>query len=59
MVCMAESAGFDNGNFAKITINGEQVKLDPNEHGHNRGLHIVVVNPEDGKIELAQVFDTY
>lgn len=30
-----------------------------NEHGNFRGLHIVVVNPFDYKIESAKVFDTY
>ena len=26
---------------------------------HNRGLHIVIVNPLTGKVVLAKVFDTY
>ena len=30
-----------------------------NDHGHFRGLHMVVINPTNGKIETAKVFDTY
>ena len=35
------------------------VELNKNENGHLRGLHIVIINPEDGKILSAQCFDTY
>lgn len=30
-----------------------------NESGHFRGLHIVVIDGNTGKVEKAQVFDTY
>jgi len=30
-----------------------------NEHDHQRGLHIVVINPDDGEIMQKKVFDTY
>ena len=30
-----------------------------NESGHFRGLHIVVINPDDGKVFFAKCFDTY
>ena len=30
-----------------------------NGWNHYRGLHIVVVNPSNGRVELAQVFDTH
>ena len=30
-----------------------------NENGHDRGLHIVVINPYAGHVEIAKVFDTY
>ena len=33
--------------------------MNKNESGHYRGFHIVVYNPDLGKIETAQVFDTY
>ena len=28
-------------------------------NGHYRGLHIVVINPSNGAIDTAEVFDTY
>ena len=59
LVIQAQSAGFDSGNFAKITINGEEVAMPANEHGHFRGLHVVGVNYESAKVDFAQVFDTY
>ena len=55
----ASSAGFSAGNFATITINEIPVYMQKNENGHYRGLHIAVINPENGEIVLAQVFDTY
>ena len=30
-----------------------------NEHGHDRGLHIVLIDPNTGKVAIAQIFDTY
>ena len=30
-----------------------------NENGHFRGLHVVVIDPSDGSIDSAEVFDTY
>lgn len=45
--------------MAKITVNGETVVVEQNENDHFRGLHIVIINPKNGKIELASVFDTY
>lgn len=53
------SAGFNDGKKAMIKINDIPVKMEPNENQHLRGLHIVIVNPQDGKIETAKVFDTY
>ena len=54
-----QSAGFDAGNFATITRNNELLKVERNENKHYRGLHIVIINPENGKVECAKVFDTY
>ena len=45
--------------MAEILIDGECVVVKKNESDHLRGLHIVVINPEDRKVEFAQVFDTY
>ena len=59
LVVQVESAGFDAGNFAKISINDVAVQVAKNENGHYRGLHIVIINSLDGKVELSQVFDTY
>lgn len=33
--------------------------MEKNVHGHFRGLHIVLINPKNGKVELAKIFDTY
>ena len=39
--------------------NDESVYLEKNENDHYRGLHIVIINSTNGKIEHAKVFDTY
>ena len=54
-----ESAGFNGGNLAQITVNDITTCLQKNENGHKRGLHIVVINPMTGHVEQARVFDTY
>ena len=33
--------------------------MEKNENGHSRGLHIVVINTFNGRVETAKVFDTY
>ena len=40
-------------------MNGTKVEVTPNENDNYRGLHVAVINKEDGTIESAQVFDTY
>ena len=59
MVVHVISAGFDSGNLAKILINDKLIKVETNESGHLRGLHIVVISPINGKVIEARVFDTY
>ena len=59
MLVQVYSAGYNAGNFAEIHIDGEQVLVANNEHNHQRGIHIVVINPHDGKIHSVNVFDTY
>ena len=59
LVVQASSGGFEGGNFAKITLNNYPVNIEKNENGHFRGLHIVILNPENGEIHSAKVFDTY
>ena len=40
-----ESAGFEAGNLAKITLNGVQVPVNKkNLNGTDRGLHFVLVD---------------
>ena len=34
------------------------VEVEKNENNHYRGLHIVLVNSANGKVEVAQAFDT-
>ena len=58
-VIAASSAGYHNGNSAVVAKDNVPIPCAPNEHHHDRGLHIVLVNPSDGKVEMAQVFDTY
>lgn len=59
LVVEASSAGFCAGDYATIKINDVEVELAPNENKHYRGLHIVLINQANGKVDLAQVFDTY
>ena len=40
-------------------MNGYQVELEKNQNNHYRGLHIVVINPSNGIVDFARVFDTY
>lgn len=42
-----------------LTLNGKPIECELNELNHNRGLHLAVINPETGKIEFAQIFDTH
>lgn len=49
----AFSAGFEGGNFAKITLNGIPIDIEPNKFRHWRGINLVVINPKTGKIETA------
>ena len=59
MVIQVISAGFEAGNFAKITINDTPVLIEKNESNNHRGLHIIIINNTNGTIELAKCIDTY
>ena len=59
LVIKVTSAGYASGEQTEITVNGKAVKPETNENGHFRGLHIVLINPLSGKVELSKVFDTY
>ena len=52
----AESAGKDYGNYAIITLNGTAIDIP--YVGHDRGLHVMVVDEVTGMIAHRQVFDT-
>ena len=53
------SAGYDAGNYAKISINNIPIIMQPNLNQHYRGLHVIVINPENARIASLNVFDTY
>ena len=59
MVVKVESAGFNAGNFAKISINDVPIEVAENESGHFRGLHLVVVDLDTANVEFTKVFDTF
>lgn len=59
MVINATSAGFEGGNIAKITIDNIEVKCVGNSEHDSRGLHLVIINPHNGHVEKAEVFDTF
>ena len=55
---MSSGWGSDHvGNYAKIKINDEQIKLNPNTNGTDHGLHIVVLKA-GGKVKSSQIFAT-
>ena len=59
MVVRATSAGFEAGNMAEILINNVPVVCEANENGHDRGLHLVVINSLTGAVVTARVFDSH
>lgn len=59
ILIQASSSGYEGGNCARITVNDSLVAIESNEHGHYRGLHIAIINPRDGLVQFAKVFDTY
>ena len=59
LIINASSSGFDGSNDSQMTINGKTIVMQENENGNLRGLHLAVINPEQGQIVSAMVFDTY
>lgn len=55
----AKSSGFDGSNLAEITIDDKPVTVHRSGQDNSRGLHLVIINPFTGIVEMAQVFDTY
>ena len=37
-----------NGGKGKISVNGIPIEMYQNESGHWRGIHIVIINPNNG-----------
>ena len=35
------------------------MEVNCNKNGHMRGMHVVVINRENGEVETAQCFDTH
>ena len=58
-VVQIKSAGYNAGNFSKISVNGEEVDIDKFENSGSRGLHIVILDMMDDSLVLSEVFDTY
>ena len=58
-IVSARSAGYHDGNYATITINDTPANISVNEKKHQRGIHLVVINPENGKAVHSRCFDTY
>ena len=48
-----------NSSTSCISINDFPVEMQENRNGDYRGLHLVIINPNNGKVETAKVFDTY
>ena len=60
IVVQATSARLDNGSYAHITVDGRPVHMTPPKvKNSQRGLHVVVVNRDNGDLECSQIFDTY
>ena len=59
MVLQASSGGSAAGDFAKISINDAKVHVHKNSDHQYRGIHIVLINPQTGKVIFGKVFDTY
>ena len=59
LVIQAESSTFDGSNFSNISINGETIDPSSNSRNLQRGLHVVVVSPKTGMVELTEIFDTH
>ena len=55
----ASSAGFNAGDSAEIIVNDVKVEFQPNEQNHYRGLHVAQLDPTNGKVIMARVFDTH
>lgn len=50
-------AGFDEVE-TEILLNDMTVTMDKNIGGHLRGLHVVIINSSNGRVDFAKVFDT-
>ena len=54
---VAKSAGTSFGNFAEISVEGETISIP--HIGYSNGLHVVVMNENNGSILHREIFDTH
>lgn len=55
-----ESAGFEAGNYARITLNDVEVPVNKkNLNGTDRGLHVVILDTSTMEVVQQEVFDTH
>lgn len=54
-----ESAGYTFGNKCTIKVNGKVVNVKKSPRGTDRGMHMVVIQPNSGNIISAQSYDTH
>ena len=52
-IISVKSAGYEGGNSAQILVDNKPVELVKNHNNHQRGLHIVIINPKNDKVEWA------
>ena len=58
LIVQALVGGHNNGDFSQIKINGERIKVNFTEKEELKGLHIALINPENGAVEMSEVFNT-
>ena len=54
---IARSAGYSHGNYWKVTVDGEVVRLPDTKN--DRGLNVIVVNQHNGAVGHRKSFDTH
>ena len=59
LLIKVESAGFTSGNFAMITMNDVPVEVPNNQNDHQRGLHVLIMDPSSEQALISIIFDTY
>ena len=52
-----ESQGQEAGGNSIITMNGKKIYIKPNRSGHQRGMNLVIIEPNTNKVIHAQAYD--